>query len=75
MKLQFPFRIEWKKKKVKKVKGLNPNMDFSCMVCNYDCINEFYMVHNHLWETAIKGLPGRTMLMVGGRIHTGLSFR
>ncbi len=67
MKLQFPFRIE-RKKKVKRVKGLNPDMDFGCMVCDFDTSTEFYMVHNHLWVTAIEGLPRRTPRMVAGRI-------
>ncbi len=70
MSIPFPVRIV-RKTKPRRVKGLNPNMDFGCMVCDYDCVNEFYMVHDHLWQVAIEGLPTPTMRMIGGRITGG----
>ncbi len=48
--------------------GLNPDMDFGCMVCDFDTRIEFYMVHDHLWDAAIEGLPQRTIRTVAGRI-------
>lgn len=66
MKFQFPFRIV-RKTKLKRVRGLNPDLDFGCMVCDFDTSTEFFMVHDHLWQVAIEGLPRRTLRMVGGR--------
>ncbi len=38
-------------------KGLNPTMDFGCMLCRFDTSTEYYMVHHYLWRIAIEGLP------------------
>lgn len=52
-------------------KGLNPAVNFECMVCRCDTSTEYYMVHDHLWRIAIDGLPDRVLKMHRGRIYGG----
>ena len=48
---------------------VNPNLDDRCQICSGDCSKEFYMVHNHLWELAVEGLPTTELSMRGGIIY------